>query len=104
MAPFTASERAAIEAVPAADSIEDLRLFGRVAPYFNGQYHIEDIMYVSSKLMLIKHIMSEEIFFRFHVNVRRSQVLQLVDKFRNLLIKVENEDPAVTMYFKKSIR
>ena len=48
--------------------------------------------------------MRDEIFFRFHENVRRSQVLQLVDKFRNLLIKVENEDPAVTMYFKKSIR
>jgi len=34
---FSAAERKAIARVPAADNVDDLRLFVRLAPYFNGR-------------------------------------------------------------------
>lgn len=30
-------------------------------------------------------------------NLRRSQLLQLLDKFRDVLVTYETEDPAITM-------
>lgn len=76
-------ERAALAAVPAAEHLDDLRFFARVAPYFTGRYHVEDIMY--------------------HEDIRRAQLMTVVDKFRQVLVKQEAEDPAITAYFKKSI-
>lgn len=81
---WTASERAVILKVPAASNLEDLKLFAKVAKYMNGKYHLEEIMY--------------------HENVRRAQLLQLVDKFRSILIRHEHEDPAVTMYYEPVLR
>lgn len=46
--------------------------------YFKGEHHIEEIMY--------------------HENLRRSQLLQLLDKFRDVLITYEHEDPAIAMF------
>ena len=81
---FNEAEKAAILAVPAASKFEDLRLFVRLAPYFNGKYHLEEIMY--------------------HENVRRSHLLQLIDKFRDVVIRHEHEDTNVTLYFNTSIK
>ena len=47
------------------------------------RYHVEDIMY--------------------HEDIRRAQLMTIVDKFRGVLVKQEAEDPAITAYFKKSI-
>lgn len=47
--------------------------------YFKGEHHLEEIMYFE--------------------NLRRSQLLQLLDKFRDVLIIYETEDPAIaTLY------
>ncbi|XP_015190661.1 PREDICTED: nitrogen permease regulator 3-like protein isoform X1 [Polistes dominula] len=46
--------------------------------YFNGGHHLEEIMYLE--------------------NIRRSQLLQILDKFRDILITRECEDPAIDMF------
>ena len=47
--------------------------------YFNGGHHLEEIMYLE--------------------NIRRSQLLQILDKFRDILITCENEDPAIALFY-----
>ena len=39
----------------------------------------------------------------YHEDIRRAQLMTIVDKFRQVLVKQESEDPAITAYFKKSI-
>merc|ERR1719319_1614149 len=80
MKEFKAEEREAILKVPAAADVEDLTRFVKLCKYFRGESHLEEIMYQE--------------------NMRRSSLLQLIDKFREVLIKHEHEDPAITMYFK----
>ena len=81
---FNEKEKAALLKVPASENLDELRLFVRLAPYFNGKYHLEEIMY--------------------HENVRRSHLLQLLDKYRNVLITHNKEDTNVTMYFNASMK
>lgn len=78
---FTEEERAAILKVPAAANAEDLKLLVRLVQqgYLHGMHHLEEIMYLE--------------------NVRRSQLLQLLDKFREVLITCETEDPAISMFY-----
>lgn len=66
--------------IAAANSAEDLNLFAKLCRkgYFQGQHHVEEIMYLE--------------------NLRRSQLLQLLDKFRDVLITYETEDPAIAMF------
>lgn len=45
----------------------------------NGKYHVEEIMY--------------------HMDLRRAQLLAFVDKFRDIIVRHEHEDPALTMYY-----
>ncbi|XP_061404914.1 GATOR1 complex protein NPRL3 isoform X1 [Lethenteron reissneri] len=71
-------ERSCINAVPAAHNPEDLRLFARLLPYFRGYHHLEEIMY--------------------HENVRRSQLLTLIDKFRSVLVVLTHEDPIISIF------
>jgi len=78
---LSADEKDAILSVPASDNLENLQLFVDLAKYFDGNHHIEEIMY--------------------HENIGRSELVQLIDKFRTILIKHEHEDPAVSMYFTK---
>lgn len=66
----------AVLATQAADNLEDIRLFARLCSYFDGQHHIEDIMY--------------------YENLRRSQILTLIDKFRDVLITCQYEDVTVS--------
>nr|XP_027200002.1 GATOR complex protein NPRL3-like [Dermatophagoides pteronyssinus] len=61
--------------VPAANNLDDIRLFVKLLPYFDGHHHIEDIMY--------------------YENLRRSHILTLIDKFRNVLIVCQYEDTTV---------
>ncbi|XP_013420163.1 GATOR complex protein NPRL3-like [Lingula anatina] len=72
--------REAICAVPAANNLEDLKMFVRLCPYFNGQFHLEEIMY--------------------HENLRRSQLLTLIDKFRSILVTCTHPDPATSFHGK----
>lgn len=102
---FQEPERNAIKELPAASNVEDLALMVKLwqagkctsskdrvilksfvicfivlfAGYFKGEHHLEEIMYFE--------------------NLRRSQLLQLLDKFRDVLIIYETEDPAIaTLY------
>lgn len=77
---FTEDERAAILKLPAASNADDLKLLVRLVQqgYLHGMHHLEEIMYLE--------------------NVRRSQLLQLLDKFRDVLITCETEDPAIAMF------
>lgn len=47
--------------------------------YFDGGHHLEEIMYLE--------------------NIRRSQLLQILDKFRDVLITSEHEDPAMALFY-----
>lgn len=72
---LSTEEIKAILATPAANSFEDIHLFAKLCPYFDGHHHIEDIMY--------------------YENLRRSQILTLIDKFRDVLITCQYEDTTV---------
>jgi hypothetical protein len=71
---FEECDREAIMKVPASSNYEDLSLMVRLYQrgYFMGQHHLEEIMYFE--------------------NLRRSHLLQLLDKFRDVLIIYETED------------
>lgn len=73
---FDLCDREALLKVPACANFEDLNLMVRLwqSGYFKGEHHLEEIM--------------------FYENLRRSQLLQLLDKFRDVLILYETEDPA----------
>ncbi|XP_050094205.1 GATOR complex protein NPRL3 [Anopheles aquasalis] len=81
LAAFPEPDRQAVARIPAASSPEDLALMVRLwqAGYFKGEHHLEEIMYFE--------------------NLRRSQLLQLVDKFREVLIIYETEDPAIASLY-----
>ncbi|KAF5292458.1 hypothetical protein FQA39_LY14005 [Lamprigera yunnana] len=77
---FPDEERSAIYKISASSNPEDLNLFAKLCRngYFRGDHHVEEIMYLE--------------------NLRRSQLLQLLDKFRDILITYETEDPAIAMF------
>ncbi|KAG5680283.1 hypothetical protein PVAND_009801 [Polypedilum vanderplanki] len=79
---FDECDRQAILKVPASSNFEDLNLMVRLkqSGYFQGEHHLEEIM--------------------FYENLRRSQLLQLLDKFRDVLILYETEDAASCLGFK----
>ena len=62
--------------VPAAKHLDDLQMFVRLFPYLNGNHRIEEIMYFEK--------------------LRRSQLLTLLDKFCDVLILCNYQDPATT--------
>ncbi|CAK1543169.1 unnamed protein product [Leptosia nina] len=78
---FTAEERAVLAKIPAADNPDDLLLLAQLHKkgYFRGEQHLEEIMFME--------------------NVTRSQLMQLLDKFKEVLITFETEDPAVAMLY-----
>ncbi|CAD0197849.1 unnamed protein product [Chrysodeixis includens] len=78
---FTPDERAALAAVPASNNTDDLLLLAQLHKkgYFRGEQHLEEIMFME--------------------NVSRSQLMQLLDKFKDVLITFETEDPAVAMLY-----
>uniref|UniRef100_A0A336LA23 GATOR complex protein NPRL3 n=1 Tax=Culicoides sonorensis TaxID=179676 RepID=A0A336LA23_CULSO len=78
---FEEHDRIAISKVPAASNVEDLTLMVKLwqKGYFKGEDHLEEIIYFE--------------------NLRRSQLLQLLDKFRDVLIMYETEDPAIASLY-----
>jgi len=70
-----------ILSVPASKNSDELRLFLDLLKYFDGNHHLEEIMYDE--------------------NIGRGALVQIIDKFRTILIKHEHEDPAISMYFKQ---
>ncbi|CAG7833317.1 unnamed protein product [Allacma fusca] len=59
-------------------SIQDIKMFNRLSKYFTGEFHLEEIMY--------------------RENVRRSQLMLLLDKFRDVLITVEKDDSDINFF------
>ncbi|KAH8268727.1 hypothetical protein KR018_000024 [Drosophila ironensis] len=78
---FGEADRAAIRRIPASANVDDLSLLVKLYQmgYFKSEHHLEEIMYFE--------------------NLRRSQLLQLLDKFRDVLIIYETEDPAIASMY-----
>ncbi|XP_031548535.1 GATOR complex protein NPRL3-like [Actinia tenebrosa] len=72
------AERKSIMQLAVASDEEDLKLFARLVPYFRGKHHLEEIMY--------------------YENLRRSKLLTLLDKFRDVLFLCQHEDPATACF------
>lgn len=47
--------------------------------HFSGEHHIEEIMFLE--------------------NIRRSELLQLLEKFKHVLVTVEMEDPVISNFY-----
>lgn len=82
---FREPERSAVRDLSAASNADDLALMVKLwqAGYFKGEHHLEEIMYFE--------------------NLRRSQLLQLLDKFRDVLIIYETEDPAIATLYTQTV-
>ncbi|XP_053953533.1 GATOR complex protein NPRL3 [Anastrepha ludens] len=81
---FSEADRTAIRRIPASTNVDDLSLLVKLyqAGYFKSEHHLEEIMYFQS--------------------LRPAELLQLLDKFRDVLIIYETEDPAIaSMYNNK---
>ncbi|XP_076056058.1 GATOR complex protein Nprl3 isoform X2 [Oratosquilla oratoria] len=70
------SEKEMVMKVPASHNAEDLKLFARICPYLRGQHHLEEIMY--------------------RANLWRSELLQILDKFHEVLITCQLPDNTLT--------
>ena len=81
---FDEEEKQMIMALPGAQYIKDLRLFARLAPYFSGRYHIEEIL--------------------FFANVRRSDLHVILDLFAPIIALHEHEDTAITSFYDISLK
>ncbi|KAK4313039.1 hypothetical protein Pmani_015561 [Petrolisthes manimaculis] len=77
-ATLTPAERELVMKVEAACNPDDLKLFAKLCIYFRGKHHLEEMMY--------------------RVNLRRSQLLHLIDKFRPVLLTCQHIDPSITLY------
>lgn len=78
---FTEEEKMAIMKIPASSSPEDFHLLMHLLKqgYLQGTSHMEEIMYLE--------------------NIRRSQLVQLFEKFQDILITCESVDPAVSIFY-----
>ena len=81
---FDEDETQMIMSLPGAQHIKDLRLFARLAPYFSGRYHIEEIL--------------------FFANVRRSDLHVILDLFSPIIALHEHEDTAITSFYDISLK
>ena len=81
---FSEEERQIILGLPGAQYVKDLRLFARLAPYFSGRYHIEEIL--------------------FFANVRRSDLHNILDLFSPIIALHEHEDTAITSFYDTTLR
>ncbi|XP_069123257.1 GATOR1 complex protein NPRL3-like [Argopecten irradians] len=70
-------EQECVLSVPAAKNPDDLKLFSRLCSYFNGKHHLEEIMY--------------------YENLHRAHLVTLLDKFRDVLIMCQYQDPATAL-------
>lgn len=74
-------EQIALMHIPASANPDDFRLLMRLLKqgYLGGEHHIEEIMYLE--------------------NIRRSELLKLLDKFKDVLVIVEMEDPTISNFY-----
>lgn len=72
-------ERMAVMSIPAASCPQDIAMFAKLVGHFKGTSHLEEIMYLEK--------------------MTRSQLLQILDKFRDVLVMYEMEDPALAMFY-----
>ncbi|XP_053210964.1 GATOR complex protein NPRL3-like isoform X2 [Panonychus citri] len=61
--------------VPASKKHEDLTMFAKLFRFFDGKHHLEHIMH--------------------YENVKRSQLLAIIDKFRDVLFTCQHEDKTI---------
>jgi len=76
-------EQVALMHIPASANPDDFRLLMRLLQqgYLAGNHHVEEIMYLE--------------------NIRRSELLQLLDKFKDALVIVEMEDPTISNFYSR---
>jgi len=74
-------EQIALMHIPASANPDDFRLLMRLLKqgYLSGEHHLEEIMYLE--------------------NIRRSELLKLLDKFKDVLVTVEMEDPIISNFY-----
>ena len=75
---LTAEERTAVFRLDVANNSDDLKLFAKLLKYFRGKQHIEEIMY--------------------YENISRSQILIILDKFRDVLVTSLHPDPVTSVF------
>lgn len=78
---FSTEERDALLRIPASSVPEDFHLLIRLLKqgYLQGSHHIEEIMYLE--------------------NIRRNQLIQILEKFNDILVTTEAADPTVTLFY-----
>lgn len=81
IANLSEDEKGALLKMPGTSSPEDFHLFIRLLKqgYLQGTSHLEEIMYLE--------------------NIRRSQLVRLIERFQDVLITCECEDPAVSFFY-----
>lgn len=74
-------EQLALMHIPASANPDDFRLLMRLLKqgYLSGEHHVEEIMYLE--------------------NIRRSELLKLLDKFKDVVVIVEMEDPVISSFY-----
>lgn len=77
---LTPEEYETVLRLPASRNIEDLKLFASLCCYFDGRHHLEEIMY--------------------YENLRRSQVIAILDNFHDILETCTHEDPATSFHIR----
>jgi hypothetical protein len=75
---FNEAIKRALRIVKTPLSMQDVKMFSRLSKYFTGDFHLEEIMYRD--------------------NSRRSQLMLLLDKFRDVVITVEKEDAEINFF------
>ena len=75
---LTVMERQAVFRLDAANNSDDLKLFAKLLRYFRGKQHLEEIMY--------------------YENISRSQILIILDKFRDVLVTSLHPDPVTSVF------
>ncbi|XP_066974463.1 GATOR1 complex protein NPRL3 isoform X2 [Macrobrachium rosenbergii] len=74
---LSVTEKEMVMKVEAAQNPEDLKLFSKLCMFFRGKHHLEEMMY--------------------RVNLRRSQLLQIIDKFRQVLYTCQHPDESLNL-------
>lgn len=72
------AELRVVYSVPAASNADDLKLFARLCRYFDGRHHLEEMM--------------------FYENIRRSQLLIILEKFYEILVVSHHEEPNISYW------
>ena len=75
---LTTVERQAVFRLDVVNNSDDLKLFAKLLKYFRGKQHIEEIMY--------------------YENISRSQILIILDKFRDVLVTSLHPDPVTSVF------